>query len=38
MSGVKVDEITASYENGVLELKMPKRGEAKPDTRKIEIR
>ncbi|PWM40544.1 MAG: Hsp20/alpha crystallin family protein [Clostridiales bacterium] len=38
VSGVKVDEITASYENGVLELKMPKRGEAKPDTRKIEIR
>ena len=37
ISGVKADEITAEYKNGVLELFLPKRGEIPASSRRIEI-
>ena len=37
ISGVEADKIEASYKDGVLELKLPKRGETTPPTRQIEI-
>jgi HSP20 family protein len=38
VSNVKVDQIEAEYKNGVLELKLPKQTEEKPQVRSIEIR
>ena len=37
MSGIQEDAISASYENGVLTLKLPKQGEVVPQSRKIAI-
>lgn len=37
VSGIKTDEITANYNNGILELQLPKVEEEKPKTKKIEI-
>lgn len=37
VSGINTDEIKAKYENGVLELKLPKREEIKPETKRLEI-
>lgn len=37
ISGVKTDEIAASYDNGVLKLTMPKKDETVPATRRLEI-
>ena len=37
LSDVKADEISASYENGVLTLNLPKKVEEAPKSRKIEI-
>ena len=37
LSGVKADEIKAKYENGVQKLTMPKKTEALPDSRHLEI-
>ena len=37
LSGVNADEIKAKYENGVLKLIMPKKTEALPDSRHLEI-
>jgi HSP20 family protein len=38
MSEVQTDSIEAEYENGVLTLKLPKKAEAVPTSRRIEIR
>ena len=37
VSGVKTDEIKAKYENGVLQLKLPKKEEEKPESKRLEI-
>ena len=37
LSGVKADEIKAKYENGVLKLTMPKKTEAIPESKHLEI-
>ena len=37
LDGIQEDGITASYQNGVLELKLPKRQEVLPQSRKIAI-
>ena len=37
LDGIKEDGITASYNNGVLELTLPKRQEVLPQSRKIAI-
>lgn len=37
LDGIQEDGITASYNNGVLELTLPKRQEALPQSRKIAI-
>ena len=37
LSGVKADEIKAKYENGVLKLTMPKKTEALPESKHLEI-
>lgn len=37
ISGIKADEISAAYENGVLKLTLPKKGEATPTSRRLEI-
>lgn len=37
VSGIKTDEIKAEYNNGILELELPKIKEEKPRTKKIEI-
>ncbi len=37
VSAVKVEDITASYENGVLTIKLPKKEEEAPASRRIEI-
>ena len=37
VSGIRADEITASYEGGVLELKMPKKTAQAPASRQISI-
>lgn len=37
LDGIQEDGITASYSNGVLELKLPKRQEVLPQSRKIAI-
>ena len=37
VSGVDVNRIGAKYQNGVLELDLPKIGEVKPEVKKIEI-
>ena len=37
LSGVKADEIKAKYENGVLKLTMPKKENALPEARHLEI-
>ncbi len=34
---VDVDAITVAYDNGVLKIKMPKKGEEKPTTKKLTI-
>jgi HSP20 family protein len=38
MSEVQTDKIEASYENGVLTLKLPKKAETVPTSRRIEIK
>jgi len=37
VSGINKDAITAEYNNGILELKLPKVAEVRPKTKKIEI-
>ncbi len=37
IKGIDTDKITASYENGVLELQLPKVVETKPDAQAIKI-
>ena len=37
LDGIQEDGITAAYQNGVLELKLPKRQEVLPQSRKIAI-
>lgn len=37
ISQINADEITASYENGVLKLSLPKKAEKVPATRRLEI-
>ncbi|HAH79529.1 MAG TPA: hypothetical protein DCL64_08460 [Ruminococcaceae bacterium] len=37
LDGIDVDKISASYNDGVLELKLPKLEEAKTKTKKVEI-
>ena len=37
ISGIDADAISAKYENGVLQLKLPKKAELPPASRKIEI-
>ncbi|MBQ5740210.1 MAG: Hsp20/alpha crystallin family protein [Oscillospiraceae bacterium] len=37
ISAIKAEEITASYENGVLTLKLPKKESEAPASRRIEI-
>ena len=38
LTGIKSDDITASYENGVLTLELPKEEEVKPVSRRLEIK
>ena len=38
ISGIKADEITAEYSDGVLKLNMPKREEIKPTSRRLELK
>lgn len=38
VSGIDVDKIQASYNNGVLELELPKNTPSQPQSRKIELR
>lgn len=38
ISGVDADRISASYQNGVLELQLPKRTQTAPASRRIEIK
>lgn len=38
VSNVKVEDITATYNNGVLELKLPKKDAPKPESKRIEIK
>ena len=37
VSGIREEDIGASYENGVLKLTLPKQGEPEPQSRKIAI-
>ena len=37
VSGIEVDQISASYNDGILTLTMPKKVETKPASRKLEI-
>ena len=37
VSGIKTDSIKAEYNNGILELELPKIPEEKPKTKKIEV-
>ena len=37
VSGIREEDIGASYENGVLKLTLPKQGEPQPQSRKITI-
>ena len=37
MTGIRVEDIAAAYENGVLKLTLPKKQETLPATRKLEI-
>lgn len=37
VSGVEVENISAKYENGVLELDLPKKGEVRPTSRSVNI-
>lgn len=38
LQGIDADKISACYQDGVLKLDLPKLAEAKPDSRKIEVR
>jgi len=38
LQGIDADKISASYNNGVLELELPKLVEVKPESRKIEVK
>ena len=38
VSGVDTEHVTAAYQNGVLTLEMPKKAEAVPESRRLEIR
>ena len=38
IQGIDANRISANYNNGVLELDLPKLVETKPDTRKIEVK
>lgn len=38
LDGIDADKISASYKDGVLELELPKVSEAKPESRKIEVK
>lgn len=37
LQGIDADKISASYQDGVLNLELPKLTETKPDSRKIEV-
>lgn len=37
ISGIDAEHITAKYQNGVLELELPKKGEVKPASKQISI-
>jgi HSP20 family protein len=37
MTGIRVEDVAAAYENGVLKLTLPKRQETLPTSRKLEI-
>ena len=37
LTGIRVEDIAAAYENGVLKLTMPKKQETLPTSRKLEI-
>ena len=38
ISSIEADKIEAAYKDGILELKLPKRGETPPTTHQIEIK
>lgn len=38
LQGIDADRISASYNNGVLELELPKLVETKPESRRIEVK
>ena len=37
VSGIREEDISAAYDNGVLKLTLPKQGEPQPQSRKITI-
>lgn len=37
LSGIRIEDVSAAYENGVLKLTMPKKQETLPTSRKLEI-
>ncbi|MPM87822.1 hypothetical protein SDC9_134922 [bioreactor metagenome] len=37
MTGIRTEDVSAAYENGVLKLTLPKKQETLPTSRKLEI-
>jgi HSP20 family molecular chaperone IbpA len=37
MTGIRTEDVTAAYEDGVLKLTLPKQQETLPSSRKLEI-